>query len=55
MDYPMFKSGIGIDNFRKFIELKRTYVDKTQFIESFINSDYPEVALFTRPRRLVKL
>ena len=50
----MFNAGIGIDNFRELIELKRVYVDKTKSIKSIVAYDYPKVSLFTRPRRFGK-
>ena len=50
----MFNAGIGIDNFRELIELKRVYVDKTKSIKSIVGDDYPKVSLFTRPRRFGK-
>ena len=50
----MFNVGIGIDNFRELIELKRVYVDKTKSIKSIVAYDYPKVSLFTRPRRFGK-
>ncbi|NBK97232.1 MAG: hypothetical protein EOM50_04335 [Erysipelotrichia bacterium] len=47
------KLGVGVDNYRKLIEKKHYYVDKTLLIEDFMK-DGSEVSLITRPRRFGK-
>lgn len=44
---------IGVQNFRDLREKHAYYVDKTQFIEEFLNSWY-QITLITRPRRFGK-
>lgn len=44
---------IGVQNFRDLREKHAYYVDKTQFIEEFLDSWY-QVTLITRPRRFGK-
>lgn len=41
--------GIGIEDYRKFIEENHYYVDKTLLIKDFLD-DGSEVTLITRPR-----
>ncbi|MDO4839880.1 MAG: AAA family ATPase [Desulfovibrionaceae bacterium] len=45
---------IGGPIFRKIRENSNYYVDKTAFIEEFLNTDPPEASLITRPRRFGK-
>ena len=45
--------GIGIEDYRKFIEENHYYVDKTLLIKDFLN-DGSEVTLITRPRSFGK-
>jgi hypothetical protein len=45
---------IGYDNFRKIIENKLDFVDKSLLIKDFIDDKSTEVALITRPRRFGK-
>ncbi len=45
---------IGEDDFRTIREAHDCYVDKTGFLEDFINSRPKKVSLFTRPRRFGK-
>ena len=45
---------IGGPSFRKIRENSNYYVDKTGFIEEFLNAEPPEVSLITRPRRFGK-
>ena len=45
--------GIGIQSFNKIIEKKCFYVDKTNFIKEWWESE-DEVTLITRPRRFGK-
>ncbi len=49
MDLP-----IGYDNFRKIIENKLDFVDKSLLIKDFIDDKSTEVALIIRPRRFGK-
>ena len=44
---------IGVDNFKRIIEDKYYYVDKSKAIEDLINSK-ANVILYTRPRRFGK-
>ena len=44
---------IGVQDFRALREKKASYVDKTQFIEEFLDSCY-QITLITRPRRFGK-
>ena len=44
---------IGVQDFRALREKKACYVDKTQFIEEFLDSCY-QITLITRPRRFGK-
>ncbi len=44
---------IGVQDFRTLREKKACYVDKTQFIEEFLDSCY-QITLITRPRRFGK-
>ena len=45
--------GLGEDNFQTLIEENHFFIDKTLFIQEFLNSD-AKVALVTRPRRFGK-
>ena len=45
--------GIGVSDFKKFIEQGYFYVDKTPLVEELYRTD-GEVILFTRPRRFGK-
>ncbi len=45
---------IGGPFFRKIRENSDYYIDKTAFIEEFLNADPPEASLITRPRRFGK-
>ncbi|MGL4901582.1 MAG: AAA family ATPase, partial [Cetobacterium sp.] len=47
------KLPIGIDDFKKIIELNYYYVDKTLFIQDVLEKR-AEVTLLTRPRRFGK-
>lgn len=47
------KLAIGVQDFRDLREKQAYYVDKTQFIEQFLESWY-QITLITRPRRFGK-
>lgn len=47
------KLAIGVQNFRDLREKQAYYVDKTQFIQEFLESWY-QITLITRPRRFGK-
>ena len=49
----MKKIPVGIDDFKKLIEMDAYYIDKTKFVSQILD-DAAEVKLFTRPRRFGK-
>lgn len=49
----MLKLPVGIENFEDIRRSGFYYIDKTMFIEQFLNT-WSEVTLFTRPRRFGK-
>ncbi|MBF0300708.1 MAG: AAA family ATPase [Oligoflexia bacterium] len=48
------KLGIGYSDFKKIIDQKFSFVDKSLFIKEFIDSISDEVSVITRPRRFGK-
>ena len=48
------KLPIGYDNFRKIVDLKLDFVDKSLFIKEVMDDRTTEVCLITRPRRFGK-
>ena len=46
----ILKLPVGIENFKDIRRSGFYYIDKTMFIEQFLNT-WSEVTLFTRPRR----
>lgn len=46
----ILKLPVGIENFEDIRRSGFYYIDKTMFIEQFLNT-WSEVTLFTRPRR----
>ena len=49
----ILKLPVGIENFEDIRRSGFYYIDKTMFIEQFLNT-WSEVTLFTRPRRFGK-
>lgn len=49
----ILKLPVGIENFKDIRRSGFYYIDKTMFIEQFLNT-WSEVTLFTRPRRFGK-
>ena len=49
----ILKLPVGIENFEDIRRFGFYYIDKTMFIEQFLNT-WSEVTLFTRPRRFGK-
>lgn len=49
----MYAMPIGVDSFRKLIEEKYYFVDKTNFIKDLLDNK-SKVTLITRPRRFGK-
>ncbi|MDF3054838.1 MAG: Protein of unknown function (DUF1703)/Predicted AAA-ATPase [Gammaproteobacteria bacterium] len=50
----MIQLPIGYDNFRKIVENKLDFVDKSLFIKEIIDNKATEVTVITRPRRFGK-
>jgi hypothetical protein len=48
------KLPIGYDNFRKIIDNKLDFVDKSLFIKEIIDDRETEIIVITRPRRFGK-
>src|SRR3989338_11255155 len=50
----MIKLPVGYDNFRKILDNKLDFVDKSLFIKDVMDDHTAEIALITRPRRFGK-
>ena len=50
----MIKLPVGYDNFRKILDNKLDFVDKSLFIKDVMDDHTTEIALITRPRRFGK-